>query len=385
MAFINFGMRRQQFFDKHYDKQSFLQRQAFPVDSFSWQDLDNALYSWEPQGKQIRLFKNGPVAPEKFTEPYMELSEQRTRLVKDVLYQYMKEGATLVLNKLQLHNTIIHDYCMNIAQFIGEKTNANAYAAFGGDGSFGKHWDTHDVFALQLIGRKHWKLYQPTFEQPLAHQKSTNHKAECPQVPVLDMVLEAGDLLYIPRGWWHEALPLEGEPTFHIAVGTFPPRVIDYLVWLCTSQLPQYLEGRQSLNPYLDTESTMQAVTDKLINLLNDPAMLQNFEQAVSEQQRVRSRFGIANLAKQYQAESDTESQCMAARLNSFTPVFRDQDSLMVNGFKLNVDEPSREFISSLAAENFNGVIANESLYSTKQQQFLKRLHEYDVVEWVGK
>ena len=384
MTHIDFGMNRQKFFDENYDKQWFLQRQAFRTGKFTWQDLDRALYSWEPQGRQIRLFKDGPVPSEQFTEPYMELSEQRTRIIKDVLYQYMKEGATLVLNKLQLHSPIIHDYCMNLAQFIGEKTNANAYAAFGGDGSFGKHWDTHDVFALQLIGRKHWKLYQPTFEQPLTHQTSKHHKAECQQEPVLDTVLEAGDLLYIPRGWWHEALPMEDEPTFHIAVGTFPPRVIDYLIWLCTSQLPEHLVGRQSLNPYLDSEPTVQAVTDKLTNLLNDPAMLHNFEQAVNEQQRARSRFGITNLARQYQAESDTESLCITARLNSFTPVFCDQDSLMVNGFKLNVDKSSQEFISSLVSESFNGTIDDEGSYSSKQKLLLKQLGEYDVVEWVG-
>lgn len=379
MSSIDFGMDRQNFFDEHYDKHWLLQRQAFQANKFSWSDLDHALYSWDPS-KRLKLIKSGKVELEKFTEPYMDLSEQRTRIIKDVLYQYMKDGATLILNKVQLHSAVVHDYCMTIAQFVGEKANANAYAAFGGDNALGKHWDTHDVFALQLIGRKRWKLFQPTFEKPLGHQKSIHHRAECPEEPALDIVLEAGDLLYVPRGWWHEAIPIENEPTFHLAIGLFPPRIIDYLVWICLEQLPAYSEGRQSLNPYLDTTRSVQAIFERLGFLLNDNETYQQYLQSFDSQQRVHSRFGIAQLAKQYEKNSMSKPEHSIARINRFSPINSSKEQLLVNGIKLNLDEQSRGFLENLVEKKS---ISVDELYTATEQELLHRLGEYDVVEWI--
>jgi hypothetical protein len=38
------------------------------------------------------------------------------------------------------------------------------------------------------------------------------------------------DLLYIPRGWWHVAAPLD-EPTLHLTVGVNNPTGVDFLSW----------------------------------------------------------------------------------------------------------------------------------------------------------
>lgn len=381
MPKINFGLSRQEFFDKYYDKKWYLQRNSFTPDKFDWTHLDDSLFAWEPKDKEIRLFKGGPMPLESFTESYAELNEFRTRIVKDKLYRSMLEGATLVLNKLQQHSPIINDYSMTVAQFSGEKTNVNAYAAFGGDGSFGKHWDTHDVFVLQLMGRKHWKLYQPTFEKPLAHQTSAAHKHECPEEPVLDTILEAGDLLYIPRGWWHEGLPLENEPTFHIAVGTFPNRVSDYLNWICTTQLSKHVEGRLSLNFNLNNTNALSLMTEKVIELLNNPENFQLFYEAVAENQRVRSRFSLADILPNQASDTDVNKSFLGARLNTFIPPPTDKDKpLVVNGFKLNVDAQSRDFITEIG-NNHN----NKEVYTFKQRKLLEHLSKHDVVELLGK
>ena len=51
---------------------------------------------------------------------------------------------------------------------------------------------------------------------------------EDPDIHVL--LLEAGDLLYIPRGWWHVAMPLD-EPTLHLTVGVNNLTGADFLRW----------------------------------------------------------------------------------------------------------------------------------------------------------
>ena len=80
------------------------------------------------------------------------------------------------------------------------------------------HYDTHDVFSLQVAGEKRWLVYEPAWELPLKHQR---YKAETmgePGEPVLDVTLQAGDTLYLPRGWLHEAKTSETD-SLHLTVG----------------------------------------------------------------------------------------------------------------------------------------------------------------------
>jgi len=380
MSLIHFDFDRTQFFDTHYQSHWWLKRQVLSENYLSWKHIDLALYAMENANTQIKLFKDGPVDPGRYTEPYWELGEQRTRIVKDVLYRYLTDGATLVLNKLQLYLPEINDYCMEVAQFVGEKTNANAYAAFGGDGSFGKHWDTHDVFALQLIGRKRWLIYQPTHELPLPHQTSLNHKAECPSEPVLDTVLEAGDMLYIPRGWWHEALPIEGDETFHIAIGTFPPKLLDYLLWLCGKKLPDLIESRGSINPYLNTTDLIESFTPLLHNALAEPENLHNFYVAFTEQQRVKSRFNIGSLSPTGISDN-TAILRNKIRINSFHPISNDHKTLLANGFKINLDAESADFLAGISSADNLQANKNANQLSDKESQLLKRLSTLDLIE----
>jgi hypothetical protein len=109
MSFINFDIERDLFHDTVYEKDFYVMRQAIDQTVFCWSQLDDALYSWESHGLEMKLYKNGQVSAESFTETYIDLGTHRTRIVKDVLYNHLKCGATLVLNKLHLYHPVIND------------------------------------------------------------------------------------------------------------------------------------------------------------------------------------------------------------------------------------------------------------------------------------
>ena len=76
------------------------------------------------------------------------------------------------------------------------------------------HYDTHDVFALQVDGIKRWEVFAPVFPDPLAFQhwadvRSPNDQptpAPAPdEPPVLEVTMAPGDCLYLPRGFVHRA------------------------------------------------------------------------------------------------------------------------------------------------------------------------------------
>lgn len=90
------------------------------------------------------------------------------------------------------------------------------------------HTDKQDVFVMQTSGRKHWRVYspplsvRPTFAK--RNKKNTNEKgiSLLPDIysrgkgddvlspyelsdtkPLVDVILKAGDVLYIPAGFPH--------------------------------------------------------------------------------------------------------------------------------------------------------------------------------------
>jgi len=60
-------------------------------------------------------------------------------------------------------------------------------------------------------------VYPPVLELPLKNQKYVPEMGE-PGEPVLDVTMRAGDLLYLPRGWLHQAMTSDA-PSLHLTVG----------------------------------------------------------------------------------------------------------------------------------------------------------------------
>ena len=94
---------------------------------------------------------------------------------------------------------------------------ANAYVTPRGERGLGVHYDTHDVFVLQVAGHKRWTLYEPVFELPLPSQpwSAADGAAGDEQ---LSVDLSPGDCLYVPRGVPHLAQSLEGVSA-HLTLG----------------------------------------------------------------------------------------------------------------------------------------------------------------------
>ncbi len=306
---VDFGTTPQEFHDTLLEKTCYLHKAAHPERPFTWSDIDALLNQIEPVEPFFRLFVDGPVPAETYTREVMESGLRRRRLIPDRFTRLMTGGATLVINRMEVFSVEARRLCAEVERFAGYQTTANGYITFGGQGTFGKHWDVHDVFAFQLIGSKRWKVYPPTFPYPLSNHTSAQLGLQSPlgtsplprlhpQIP-LDCQLETGDLLYIPRGWWHQVTPLD-QPSFHLSVGLFVPTVFDYVMWVMSRALPQNpsarqgLLGRESLN---DLAAVIQSATAAAM----DPVYVAEFLKMISEQRRPTTEIDaslLANLAK---------------------------------------------------------------------------------------
>jgi ribosomal protein L16 Arg81 hydroxylase len=136
-------------------------------------------------------------------------------------------GATIVLQALHLHWRPAALYCRELERWLGIPVQANAYSTPASAQGFAVHHDTHDVFVLQVAGSKRWRIYEPVLELPLKDQRWSPDLGD-PGAPVADFTLAAGDTLYVPRGWPHEAVTDSSE-SLHVTVGLHAPTRLDAL------------------------------------------------------------------------------------------------------------------------------------------------------------
>jgi bifunctional lysine-specific demethylase and histidyl-hydroxylase NO66 len=136
--------------------------------------------------------------------------------VAGVLAQW-ESGATVVLQALHLNWRPVAVFCRELERALGEPVQTNAYYTPRGSQGFAVHHDTHDVFVLQVAGEKRWLVYEPLLELPLKQQRFSRELGE-PGEPTHVLTLEAGDTLYLPRGWLHQAETSDTD-SLHLTVG----------------------------------------------------------------------------------------------------------------------------------------------------------------------
>ena len=148
----------------------------------------------------------------------------------DGLAAQYADGATLVLQSVHRMHPPVARFCRELAAELGHATQCNAYITPGGENQgFDYHHDTHDVFVLQVSGKKRWIVYEPVVRLPLASQpQAGGHLVPDGAEPLLDVELEAGDALYLPRGYVHAALTTD-VASVHLTVGVLSTTWFDVL------------------------------------------------------------------------------------------------------------------------------------------------------------
>jgi bifunctional lysine-specific demethylase and histidyl-hydroxylase NO66 len=126
-------------------------------------------------------------------------------------------GATIVLQALHVSWHPLAVFCRLLEEALGLPVQANAYYTPRGSQGFAVHHDTHDVLVLQVAGEKRWLLYEPLLELPLKHQRYSAALGDHGE-PTDDVVLRAGNTLYLPRGWLHEA-KTSAHDSLHLTIG----------------------------------------------------------------------------------------------------------------------------------------------------------------------
>lgn len=193
------------------------------------------------------------------------------------VYQLFEEGATIVLSYLDNVVPALTLFCRGLERGFSFPFQTNVYLTPARAKGFKAHYDTHDVFVLQVFGSKQWTLYGAPVELPLTQQgfDSSVHEGGEPR---LEFELQAGDTAYIPRGVVHDARSGDAL-SLHITVGVLTYTWSDFLLeWVADAALSDSAY-RKSLPPgFAGTEFDRTQAREILQSLLERLSAKSNFE-----------------------------------------------------------------------------------------------------------
>ena len=189
------------------------------ADLFSLDDVDRFVSSSASRLPTFRLVRNGkPLDPSRYTRT-ARVGGQSVSGMGDPgrIFDEFRAGATIVLQGLHRSCPPLTRFCRALELELSHPVQVNAYVTPAGSQGLGVHYDTHDVFVLQLAGTKAWSIYDPVLVDPLPSQPWKGTAADAGD-PVLSVDLQAGDCLYVPRGFLHSAKAQEALSA-HLTIG----------------------------------------------------------------------------------------------------------------------------------------------------------------------
>jgi len=170
-----------------------------------------------------------------FSSLFLEHSTSVLRPDVDKVQNFISGGASLVLSEVEKLNANLYKITEEIQGFTNGKCQGNLYFSMESRQAFGPHCDDHDVFAIHFEGEKVWNIYENIETNPIndpVFKYTADERIKRAGKLIDQVTLRPGDLLYLPRGQYHDALASQNG-AIHIAFGLtyFKPIDLLSLLW----------------------------------------------------------------------------------------------------------------------------------------------------------
>lgn len=192
-------------------------------DLFSAEGADEILSMRGLRTPFVRVAKDGVIVDSsRYTGPGGVGAAVGDQVLDERILDLFASGHTIVLQALHRFWPPLMALAGTLSAELGHPVQINAYITPEQSRGFAAHYDVHDVFVLQIAGSKRWIVHDPVHPHPLRDQPWTQHRSavesRAKTAPRDESVLEAGDVLYLPRGFIHSADALAGV-SIHLTVG----------------------------------------------------------------------------------------------------------------------------------------------------------------------
>lgn len=196
------GLSPQRFMKKHWQKRPLLIRQALPEVGAPISRADLFLLAGR-EGVESRLIEQLPLK-----KGAAGWSLKHGPFTRRALPPLAQPAWTLLVQGLDLHVPAARAL-LDRFRFVPEARLDDLMISFATEGGgVGPHFDSYDVFLLQVHGKRRWRigrLEDPSLVPDVPLKILSNFAVE------QEWVLEPGDMLYLPPRWAHDGVAEGGE------------------------------------------------------------------------------------------------------------------------------------------------------------------------------
>lgn len=205
------------FFKDYYERQPLLIERGEPgrfEDLLSIKAIDRFLATTTPCHPSVFLVD---AARKLSAEDYVLPHSDDAQIDLPRAYEFFRTGATISIRHLHESMSELAALCRAMEKAFSGQFQTNIYLSPPNAQGFGTHFDSHDVFVLQVAGSKVWTLNDTLIELPL-HAQAFEKDQHVPGPVTREFTIRAGDLFYCPRGLFHAARSTD-EVSLHITLG----------------------------------------------------------------------------------------------------------------------------------------------------------------------
>lgn len=227
------------------------------ADLLSLRDLDLVLGTHDVRHPGIRLARGEDDIP------VSAYTHESGRIDPLGVAKQFDQGTTVIFDQAHRRVPRLGAFCASLGEVFGSRVQANVYLTPPSAQGFRPHWDTHDVFVLQISGRKHWSTHGTKVKLPVRGQRFDPERDSATSIGE-QFDLGPGSLAYIPRGLMHSARSAD-ESSLHITVGLTTYTWTDLFLESVAAAALQDSELRQSLPFRLVREDYPAEERDRLV------------------------------------------------------------------------------------------------------------------------
>ncbi len=204
------------------------------------------------------------------------------------------QGATLVFSQLSHKWHPLQVLKQALEKHLAATVVTNVFLTNRQSRGFSVHYDSHDIFVLQLHGAKRWSIYASPLALPLKSQAFGIGSVEKGSL-IAEVILNAGDVLYLPRGYFHEARTMD-TVSLHLTLGIHPYLWLDYLTDLLRRVGHQTVSLRESVPRNflgMPAEQRMKQLRDVASDFIDRPDVASQVYASALRRKREASMFSV--------------------------------------------------------------------------------------------
>ncbi|MBO8196607.1 cupin [Streptomyces oryzae] len=230
---------------------------------------------------QFRLFQDGKeVHPgEYFTDSVSPRGQSIPMVNMQSLGGLLEEGATLITDQLNTFDPTMEVACRALQWWSHERVQVNVYLTTNEASGFPMHWDDHDVVIVQLAGEKEWEVRGTSRPAPMYRDADPNNTPS--EEGVWSGVMRPGDVMHIPRGFWHQATRNGSGSGYslHATFGFTKRTGASWLTWLSDRcRIEEIFRHDLDRSPGADTTALQEAAVE-LVRRASPADYLAEYEQ----------------------------------------------------------------------------------------------------------